>query len=424
MNPVAGLVVAVLVSVGATLAWWAGGPPGRRWAFWTPVRVLVLGYLILEGLGAVALAAGGEAIDGPLLIGGSFVAIGIGASLVRRLVGPSSRPAGITTGTIRIPVALALVGVGLAMYVWLAVDHGVPLLGGQAQAARLSWAGARLDLFRWLVPPAALLCLGFALATRRRDAAIMAGGALAAVVALEVAFASRALPLELGLAALLIGLWAGRHIGGRSWILVGAAAALVFFGVLFARIAPGGSFTGPLDAFTFAVNRAIDRVILVHPRTVDIIVDVYPADAPYIAGASYVRWLDYLRGVEPPPPLGRKLFERLFPDEPPGGFASPGVLGEAYANFGPVWALLVMGTLGAMAALIGRWLSVARPDAATLTLASLIVVALLRTYATSLNGFLLTVAAAMGWWLLVDSGTAGRLLAGVRALPQLPSGGR
>ncbi len=421
---VAGLAVAALVSAGAILAWWAGGPPGRRWAFWTPVRVLVLGYLVLMGFGAVALAAGGDAVGGPLLIGGGFVAMGVGAWLTRRLIGPPSMPAGITTETIRIPVVLVLVGVGLAMYVWLAVDYGVPLLGGQAQTARLGWAGARLDLFRWLVPPAALLCLGFALATRRRDTAIMAAGALGAVVALEVAFASRALPLELGLAALLVALWAGRHIGHRDWILVGAAAALVFFGVLFARIAPGGSFTGPLDAFAFAVTRAIDRVLLIHPRTIDVIVDVYPAEAPYIAGGSYVRWLAHLRGVEPPPALGTELFARLFPDEPPGGFASPGLLGEAYANFGPVWAILVMGGLGAVAVLSGRWLSRAPPDAATLTLAALVVVALLRTYATSLNGLLLTVGAGIGWWLLVDSGGAGRLLAGVRPDPQLPSGGR
>jgi hypothetical protein len=424
VNLLAGVLVVGLVSAGASLAWLAGGPPQRSWAFWTPVRVLVVGYLILEGLGAAALAASGEAINGPLLIGCGFVAIGIGAYLVRRAVGPPSIPDSAIAGTIRRPIVLALVAVGLAMYIWLAVDHGIPLLGNQAQSARLGWAGARLDLFRWLVPPAALLCLGFALATRRRDVAIVAAGALAAVAGVEVAFASRALPLELGLAALLIALWAGRRVGRRGWILVAAAAGLVFFGVLFARIAPGGGFTGPMDALSFAVNRAVDRVVLIHPRTVDVIVEVYPADSPYIAGASYVRWLDYLRGVEPPPPLGRELFERLFPDEPPGGFASPGVLGEAYANFGPVWALVVMGALGAIAALIGNWLSAARPDAATLTLAALIVVALLRTYATSLNGFLLTVAAALGWWLLVDSGAVGRLLASVRALPQLPSGGR
>jgi hypothetical protein len=422
VNLVLGLIVGVLVGAGAALAWLAGGPPGRRWVPWTPVRVLVLGYLVLDGLGAIALAASGEGSNGPLLIGGAFVAIGIGAWLARRLAGPPGIPAAIAPGNVRAWVVV-LVGVGIAMYAWLAGDHGVPLLGGNAQAARLGWAGIRLDLFRWLVPPAALLFLGFALATRRRDMAIVAAAALAAVAALEVAAASRALPLELGLAALLVVLWAGRRVDGRGWILVAAAAGLVFFGVLFARVAPGGSFTGPLDTVAFAMNRAIDRVMLIQPRTLEVVVDVYPTEAPYITGASYVRWLYYVRGIEAPPPLGSELFRRLFPDEPPGGFASPGLLGEAYANFGPVWALLVMIGVGAAAAWMGRWLAHVPPDAATLTFASLVVVALLRTYATSLNGFLLTVGAAIGWWLLVDR-NAGRLLAGMRSGPQLPSGGR
>lgn len=418
MNPALGLVVAALVSVGVILAWWAGGPPGGRWD-WTPVRVLIGGYLLLEGVGAVGLAAGGEATNGPLLIGGAFVAIGIGAWLVRIVAGPPAVPTGIVTGTIRVRVVLVLVAVGLAMYAWLAVDYGVPLLSSHAQAARLGWAGARLDLFRWLVPPAAVLCFGFALATRRRDMAIVATGALAAVGVLEIAFASRALPLELGLAALLVALWAGRRLGRRGWLLVGAAVVLVFYGVLFARMAPAGRFSDPLDTLMFAVNRAIDRVVLIQPRTVDVVVDVYPAEAPYVAGASYFRWLDSLRGGAPPPPLGTELFHRLFPSEPPGGFVAPGLLAEAYANFGPVWALLVMVALGALAARVGLWLPHGSPDAATLALAGLVVVALLRTYATSLNGFLLTFGAAVGWWFLVESGSASRLRAALRKGPAL-----
>jgi len=415
VTPAMGLTVAVLIAVGAGLAWWAGGPRGRLTVWWTPVRVLILGYLILDGLGGVALAASGEANGGPLLIGAAFVAMGIGVWLVYTSAGPPAAiPASFEVGPLRMWVALALVAVGLAMYAGLAVDHGIPLLSGDAQAARLGWGGARLDLFRWLVPPAALLCLGVALAGRRRTLAIAAAGALAGVVALEVAIASRALPLELGLAALLVALWAGQRVRLRGWIVLTVAAALLFFGVLFARVAPEGGFAGPLDTLAFAVNRTIGRVVLIHPRTIEIVVDVYPAEESYLAGASYVRWLASVRGVDPPPALGSELFERLFPNEPPGGFAAPGLLAEAYANFGPVWALLVMVGLGAFAAWVGRWLPRASPDAATRVLAALIVVALLRTYATSLNGFGLTVGAAVGWWFLVESGGIGRQLAGVR----------
>ncbi len=424
MNPFLGIVVAALVTAGAALAWWAGGPAGHRWVVWTPVRVLVIGYLVLDGIGAIALAAAGEATGGPLLIGGGFIAIGAGAALVRAVAGPAAIPTGIVTGAIRLPIVLVLVGVGLAMYVWLALDYGVPLLGSDAQAARLGWGGARLDLFRWLVPPAALLFVGYAPATHRRDLTFVAGGAIAAVAALEVAAASRALPLELGLAALLVAAWAGRRVSRRGWLLVGGAAGLVFFGVLFARVAPEGSFRDPLDASAFAMNRAIERVVLIQPRTVEVVVGVYPAEAPYLGGGTYLRWLDSVRGIQPAPALGTELFRRLFPTEPPGGFVAPGLLAEAYANFGPPWALLVMVGLGVAAALVGLWLPRLQPDAATLTFVALLVVALLRTYATSLNGFLLTAAAAVAWWLLVEPGVAGRLLATVRARSQPPSGGR
>jgi hypothetical protein len=416
VNPVAGLGVAILVSVGAILTWWAGGRPGtlREWS--TPARVVVGGYLILYGLGAVGLAASGEAARGPLLVGGAFVAMGIGVWLVRALAGPAApMVAGTTVGPIRIGIVLALVAIGLAMYAWLAVDYGIPLLSGDAQHVRLGWGGIRLDLFRWLVPPAALLLVGVAIASRDRNLSIAAGAALAGVVVLEVAAASRALPLELGLAAVLVAVWAGRHVSRRGWFLVVAAAALVFFGVLFARVAPEGGFTGPLDTAAFAVNRTVGRVALIHPRTIEVVVDVFPTEEPYLAGGSYVRWLAYVRGTEPPPPLGSELFERLFPTEPPGGFAAPGLLAEAYANFGPVWALLLMVAVGAFAAWIGRWLSRASPSAATRAFAALIVVATLRTYATSLNGFVLTAGAALGWWILVEPVDIGRQVSGVRA---------
>lgn len=409
-NPLLAAAVASMVLVGAGLAWRAGGPPGRPLDWATPVRVVVLGFLVLEGIGAVAMAARGRGVGGMLLIGGAFLAFGVATSIVARVAG---RPAPIdpvaTVGRLSVVSVVALAGVGLTMYVWLAVDHGVPLLSGDAQASRAGWAGIRLDLFRWLVPPAALVALGIALATRRRDATVVAIVSLAGVAVLEVLAASRALPLELGLAALLIAWWAGRRLRLRTWLLVGAATGLLFLGVLFARIAPGGGFAGPLDAIDFAASRTIDRVVMIQPKTIDIVVRSFPRRRDYMMGGTYVRWLSPIVGTTPPRALGSYLFGRLFPEEPPGGFVTPGLLGEGYANFGPVFALALMAGLGLLAAAFGTWLPRAPTDAATRTLAALIVVALLRTYATSLNGLLLTVVAAVGWWLLA-SGRLGDML--------------
>jgi hypothetical protein len=399
------LVVTVLVALGAGLAWWAGGPGGRPTAWATPVRVVVIGYVVLEGLGAVILAAAGASIAGPLLIGGAMVAIGLGVLISRRGLGPSGDVAsGASSGPIRWPTAIALSAVGFSAYAWLAVEHGIPLLSGDAQAVRIGWTGLRLDLFRWLVPPVAIAAVGLALATGRREARIVAGLAVIAVFGLEILAASRALPFEFGLAALLVVAWAGRRLRIGAWVLVGVAAGAIFLGVLFARVVPEGGFSGPLDALGFAVERTVGRVVLIGPRTVDIVVETFPEDRPFLGGSTYTRWVDRLVGDEPPPALGSVLFELLFPDEPPGGFVAPGVLAEAYANFGTPFALLLMMGLGIAVGVVGRWLAWAPTDPATRALAGLIVVALVRTTATSLVGAVLTIGAAALWWLLVRPG--------------------
>jgi hypothetical protein len=272
------------------------------------------------------------------------------------------------------------------------------------------------DLFRWLVPPATLVAAGIAVTLGSRRSALVGAGAIAAVIALEVLAASRALPFELGVAAVLLVVWAGGRVRLGMWVLVVTAAAVIFLGVLFARVAPEGSFSGPLDAVAFALNRTIGRVVLIQPRTVDAAVEVFPDELPYLAGSSYLRWTSRVAGDEPPAALGTILFAHLFPDEPPGGFAAPGVMAEGYANFGPIFALGLMVVIGAAAAGLGRWLGHAPADVATRVLAALLAVAIIRTYATSLNGFLITCAAALGWWILV-AGPWPRPWRGLRVRP-------
>jgi hypothetical protein len=396
-------VTAALVAIGAVTAWRAGGPADRPLDP-TASRVVVLGYLVLYGVGAVLLAAAGESTGGALLIGGSFVAIALGIVLTRRVSAPVvAVPPMTTVGVVRwLPLGLLAV-IGLLGAISLAAEFGLPLLTENAQLTRTGWTGPRLDAFRWFVPPAALTLLGIALVTRRRDALAVAGAALAGVLAIEVLAASRALPFELGLAAILLALWAGWRGRLRTWVAVATVAAVIFFGVLFARVAPEGSFSGPLDAAAFAFNRTVGRVVLIGPRTIEAAVTLFPGEQPPLGGDSYLRWLDRLRGEEAQPALGSLLFTRLFPTEPPGGFAAPGVLGEGYANLGTPWALALMVALGAAATALDLALARLRPGVALRVTLAILAVVLLRTYATSLLGTAVTAAAAIGWWALVGA---------------------
>jgi hypothetical protein len=407
-----------LLAAGAVVAWRAGGRRDGLADWATPVRLLALGYLVLDGVGAVALAAIGESTGGALLIGAGLLAVGLGAAVSRRALGPTAAIEPVQlVGPIRPVVVVALAVVGLAAYASLVAANGLPLLSANAQLARVGFAGIRLDVFRWLVPAAALVALAVALATRTPRAWLIAAGALGATAALEILSASRALPFELGLAAILVAWWAGRRFRLGTWVLLVAAAAAIFLGVLFARVAPEGGFSGPLDAAAFAANRTVGRIALIQPRTVDLVVESFPGDEPYLLGTTYVRWTAALRGQQTPPSLGAWLFGRLFPGEPPGGFAAPGLLAEGYANFGPVFALLLMAALGVGAELLGRIVAAAPPDAVTRAAAALLAVALLRTYATSLNGFLLTVAVTTLWWLAARPGAIGVLRSLARGRP-------
>lgn len=401
MNWLVGSAVAAGLAGGTTLTWVTGRPSPARPSWLSPLRVLVLGLVVLDGIGASLLALSGEATGGPLLVAGAMLAVGSASWVARSWLDRHPDTAlAIVSGPPRWTMLAGLFGLGLVMYAWLALDYGIPLLSSDAQASRAGFAGIRLDLFRWLAPPAAVALAAIALRTRRRHDIALAASAGATVVALEVLAASRALPFELGLAVVIIAVWAGVRATTRRWILVGAVAAAVFLGVLFARIGPGGGFTSPAAALGFAVDRTVGRVLLIQPRTIEVVTMTYPQQEPYLLGTTYTRWIGRLTPGPTERSLGAELFDRLFPDQAGSGFAAPGILGEGYANFGPVFALGLMGLLGVLGAALARIVP-ASPDPWVETMTALLTVALLRTYATSLNGFLLTAAAAVGWWVVV-----------------------
>jgi hypothetical protein len=398
------LVVLAMTGAGSLLAWVSGGPGAHPADPGPPVRVLVLLLLVLDGIGSIGLAIGGQG-GGPLLVGGAMLAIGIGSWIARRWRGrPQAIPSASSSGPVRWLAVGAGAAVGMLAIASIVVTAGLPLLASDPQASRAAFSGLTLDVFRWLVPTTALLVLAWALADPTPARVAIAAAGLGGVVAIEVLFASRALPFELALGAVLITWWAGRRPPVRAWLGLGIAAAILFFGVLFARMGPEASFSGPLDAMSFMVDRTVGRIVFIQARTVDVAVTAIPAQEPFWGGATYLHRLGPAIGIAAAhPSLGTWLYARLYPGSEPA-FAAPGVLAEGWVNGGPLLALGLMLVLGFGAQLFGRATGRLGASPVDRAAAATVTVALARTYASSLNGFLLTVVVTAAWWLAARPG--------------------
>ncbi len=392
------------MAAGALVAWRATGPRGAPFDPTSPGRLFVLFFLATTGLGTLVITASGEATGaGAVVAAGGLVAFAIGAWLgaERWGVQPPLGPP-VDEGRIRPATLFLLAAVGVAGYGLIAVRSGIPFLTPDAQASRAAYTGVVFDLFRWLVPPVSLVAVAFALArptARRWVAAVVALAAAGGILALT---ASRALPLELAIEALLLAWWAGHRLSRRTWLVLGTLALAFFVGIQLLRVGSKGGFSGPADVGEFAVGRTFDRVVLIQARTLELVTVDIPSPEPYFLGSTYVRWLAPLRGETSPEALGTWLFERLYPGQP-AGFATPGLLGELWANGGAILAMVGMAILGFLVQALGRLIGRFDHGAADRVLATLLVVAVARTYATSLNGFLLTAAVVVGWRIAVTA---------------------
>ncbi len=392
----------LLMAAGAILAWRATGPADHPFDPTTPGRMFVLLYLVTTGIGTLVITASGEATGaGAAVAAGGLLAFGIAATAGAARWGraPQVGPPA-TLGQLRPAALVGLVCVGIAGYLVIAVQHGIPFLTPDAQATRLAFGGIAFDLFRWLVPPAALVVFATALASPSRRRWLAAAIALGSAGGILFLTASRALPMELALACLLLMWWAGRRLTRRMWLGLGALTLLFFIGVQLLRVGPHGNFRDIFDVGGFAANRTVERVVLIQSRTLELIAVQIPSQQPYYLGETYLRWLAPLFGAAPPQALGTWLFQQVFPGSAQG-FVTPGMIGELWANGG------VAATLGGMAAfgLAVQWLGrlIGRFDRgpADRVLAALLVVAVARTYAMSLNGVVLTVLMAVAWRIVV-----------------------
>src|SRR5207247_1465124 len=99
-------------------------------------------------------------------------------------------------------------------------------------------------------------------------------------------------------------------------VAAGLVAGAVLFAVVGVLRAYGEAAEDPLG---FAVDRSVNRILLIEPRTLDAIQTAIPEEVPYFGGLTWIRRLAPLLGRDDVPNLGYWIYPRLFPDQPVPG---------------------------------------------------------------------------------------------------------
>ena len=404
MNVLAAVMVLAAIAAAAALCWPAAQRTGLR--PWHPALAWLALHALFFGLGSARLALDGRSGPGLYVAAAAMLfgaAVALSDRLARRRAGGGPEPAGSRNDTRPVDAAplrpLAVVGLaalGLLLVLPTLVRVGLPFLVEDITGARSELAGPELQLLRVAVPA---LALAIVLGSRGR---LVSWLVVAVLIALEIALASRYLAAEL-VAVLFIGIGlAGWRVRPRL-VLAGALIAIVGFGgiqVLRAYDQAAGR------ELAFAMERTVNRVVLVQPRTLEALQAAIPAEQPYFAGLTWLRRLGPALGRPDIPNLGYWVYPRIFPGQTPPGYAAPGLIGEAWANFGP-FGLALFALLGVIAERLGAFLSRRRYATGDLIAGALAVVFLARTHALGLNGLAFLLLLVVAWRIVAAGGLAG-----------------
>jgi hypothetical protein len=382
---------------------------------WHPALWWLALSAVFFGIGSARLAIDGQ--FGPAAyVSGAVLAFALavaGGDRIARRRAAQGKPSCATTHDedepseaipLRPWVVGGLAALGLALIAPTILRVGLPFLAGDITGARAELAGLPVQLLRVSVPALALvLVLGTrgraSIATaRRRHAAWLAVGIL---VALDIILASRYLVAEL-LAVLLVGIGlAGWRLQARRLAGLALVAVVAFGGIQILR-----SYDQAAGReLAFAVERTINRVVLIQPRTLEALQTAIPAEQPYFGGLTWVRRLGPVLGRPDIPNLGYWVYPRLFPGQEPPGYAAPGILGEAWANFGPFGLVLFL-LLGLVAERLGAFLALRRRTTVDLVAGALLLVFLARTHALGVNGLAVLVVLVIAWRVFAAGGLA------------------
>jgi hypothetical protein len=410
---VVGLVAAAFLGAGLLVR---PGVLRSRVGIWHPAAWWLGLTVVFFGIGSARLALDGR--FGPALyVSGAVLAFGLAVAASdllarrRRSEVATDRAGDDRADDLPDPVPLrpwmvaGLAAIGFVLIAPTLLRVGLPFLAGDITGARAELAGLPVQVLRVTVPALALvLVLGTrgrasVETSRRRWAAWLAVGFLAAI---DIVLASRYLVAEL-LAIVLVGIGlAGWRLRPR-WLAAFALVVLLAFGGI--QILRSYDQAAGRE-FTFAVERTINRVVLIQPRTLEALQATIPAEQPYFGGLTWMRRLGPILGRPDIPNLGYWIYPRLFPGQEPPGYAAPGLLGEAWANLGPAGLALFL-ALGVLAERLGTFIALRRRTTADLVVGALLVVFLARTHALGVNGLAVLVALVIVWRVLVAGGLVG-----------------
>jgi hypothetical protein len=356
---------------------------------------------IFFGVGAGAMVLVEDAVGPALYVGGAAAATGAGVWLADQLASrregrdPSS-PRGerliVERGVRRLgPVAVALAS--LVVIAPMFVAAGLPLLAGNLAAARSELTGLPVQLIRIALPGlAATWILDSASGDPPAGMPILAWLAVALGVGFGLLLASRYLPLELIAVVLLAWLLAGRRIPARQAIAVATAAAALFVAILLVRNADRTEGR-PVE---FAVDRTVSRIFLVQPRTLAALQDRIPAEQPYFLGLTWLRRVGPFIGRPDIPNLGYWIFPDVVPGSTTPGYAAPGLVGEAWANFGAAGlALFVL--LGVGCERLGVVVGARRDRVVDVVAGAMAILFVARTHALGVLGLAVLLALVLAW---------------------------
>jgi hypothetical protein len=404
-SPIALLSIAVVLGGFGAAAWVAVRlARATRLGLAHPAIVWVAVHGLLFGIGALVLAVvDGRPIAG-LYIGAGAAAFAAGAAVsaavaTRRGAGGPAWIGADDTAPVRITVAVILALLSVALLVPTFLESGIPFLTTDITGARSEIAGLVVQPLRVALPA---LAVAFVLRARRapvedrRRSWALAAGVLAAVGGFELLLASRYLLAELAVAVALGWLLAGGRIRWPLAIAGVVVAAALFGGIQLAR-AWDLAADRPL---AFLAERTVGRVVLVQPRTMDALMEAIPAEEPFFMGLTWVRRLGPLLGRDDIPNIGYWIYPEVVDDPTAiGGYAAPGLIGEAWANFG--WTgLLLLAAVGVTAERLGSLAASRRGGSADVVAASLAILFLARTHALGLLGLLVVLALVALWRVL------------------------
>jgi hypothetical protein len=418
---------------GLAAAWLVAAFAGTAWLVAPATRRTNLGivhpavpFLALEavffGLGSVVLTLVDEVVGPAWFVGAAMLAFGLGvfasSEVAARRIrtahasagsGPGSDPAlgpegapVAETGLRRLVPGLIAVAAVAAVGSVL-VRSGIPFLTTDITGARGELVGIPVQLIRVALPALSVVwLLEWERTGAPRSSAMRAGGFRLAGISLLLAFtvllASRYLAAELVAALAVAWILAGRRLPLRPTfaVLIAGIAAFVVIGVIRSYDRAQG------QEVAFATERTVSRIVLVQPRTLDALQQAIPNEQPYFLGLTWFRRAGALFGRTDIPNLGYWIYPRVVQDagsQATAGYAAPGLLGEAWANFGPMGVVL-FALLGVVVERVGALLANLRTRIVDVATGALTILFVARTHALGLGGLAILLGLVVGWRLL------------------------